>query len=64
MRVDKLGREHRSRKPEWKLKSCNHSQPVDGAAGTAAEEMFELHFSRQTRKFDTKILWILQLMHY
>lgn len=56
MRVDKLGKKYRSRKPEGKLKSSDHSQPVDGATGTAAEEVFELHFSLQTRKFDTEIL--------
>lgn len=64
MSVDKLGREYRARKPEWKLESCDHSQPVDGAAGTAAEEMFELHFSLQTRKVDTEIPWFLQRQHY
>lgn len=56
MSMDKLGREYRSRKSERKLKSCDHSRPVDGATGTVAEETFELHFSLQTRKFDTEIL--------
>lgn len=64
MMVDKLGRDYRARKPEWKLESCKHSRPVDGAMGTAAEEMFELHLSLQTRKFDTEILWFLPHKHY